>query len=810
MRWAAVLLVILVQDTPATTPEAFFGHPIGQERTLFKYGKLVDYLKKLSTESPRLQMVSLGRTTLGRDMVMAAISTPENLKAAARHREIARALYRGEGDADALTREGKAIVLFTMGIHSNEIMSSQMVAEMIYRLATGREEGQWLKDVILLIVPSANPDGQEMIVEWYQKYLDTEFEGGPMPWLYHPYAGHDNNRDFFMFNLKESGPIADVMYRDWCPQVVVDFHQMGQAKARYFIPPYQDPPHPDVHPLVWREISAFSSKIAYELEEKGKSGVVWGEVYSSWFPSALAKAPWWHNQTAILFEAASCRIATPIRVEPNETDLRQRQNMPNPWKGGWWRPRDIVDYQLISGLSVLKTASQMRENLLRNMHFKAREQVGRARREGPFAYALPFRQGDRSAIRRMIRILEKGGVEVRELAEATPEFPAGTPIVFTAQPAYGYLRVLLEDRNYPDWCPSPYDVTGWALPAMLGVPVRKIDEPTAVKTRPWSPSTEPVSFETGSWECGAECTDASRWINRCLAAGVEVRRGSFGKVTASFEDPKTFEACRDGLDLRLAPSAPDADSAPIKAPVIGVYKPWQASMDEGWLRHTLDAFEFKYRTLEPKDMANLDDLNVIILPDVEPSILIDGKERADGEKSDKKEPERYPPEYRDGMKKEGVERLERFVREGGTLITLDRSSRLAIDKFPIPVKNALGGVKKTDFNCPGSVMNAAFNDDPLCAGMPRKGSFFYSGQVAFDTQLPFGETDRRVAAAFPEDRLLRSGYVLGENKVAGKPIVVEAALGKGRVVLFAFSPHFRAQTYGTFKMLFNAVWGHRH
>jgi hypothetical protein len=823
MRAVGFLLLlgcaIAPPQDPVERPEEFFGHPVGQDRTLFFYSNLVEYLRALEARSPKLQIVKLGETTLGREFVMAVVSDPANLKEAKRYREISAALARGEGNPNELAARGKAIVLFTMGLHSTEIMSSQTAAEMIHRLVTGREEADWLKEVILLVIPSMNPDGQEMIVEWYRKHLGTEYEGGPMPWLYHPYAGHDNNRDWFMFNLKESGPVADVMYRDWTPQVIVDFHQMGATGARYFIPPYKDPPNPYVHPLVWREISTFCAHIAQDFEEAGKRGVLAGETFESWFPSAAAKAPWWHNQVAILFEGASCRIATPVRVERNETDTRQRQNLTHPWEGGWWHPRDIVDYQMVSGLSVVRTAAKMRETLLRNLHLKAVDQMQRARREGPFAWAIPAGRGDASAQKRMVEALQKGGVDVRRLRTAARagdrEIPAGSAVIFAEQPNYGYIRVLLEPPDYPAWAPAPYDVTGWALPWMMGVEVWRVEERFEGRAEEWSFEPERVEYEAGTWGADPACTDSARWANRCLAEGVELRRDSGGRLTATFDGAEPFERCRAGLALRLEPRAAAADAVPVRAPRIGVYKPWQASMDEGWLRYVLEGFEFKYRTIKPEEVAKTDlaaEFDVIVLPDVAMGTLVDGRAVREGERRDeKKQAETYPPEYRAGMEKDGVERLGEFVQKGGTLIALGRSTELPIEKFPIPVRNGLKGVARADFSCPGSLVAVEFGEDGLCAGMPRRGAgAFFAGQGAFETSVPFGPTDRRVAARFGAEKLLRHGFLMGEEKIASKPALVDARWGKGRVVLFAFSPHYRGQAYGTFKLLFNAVWSHEH
>ena len=292
----------------------------------------------------------------------------------ARRLHAARAI--DENQARQLSDRGRAIVAITLNLHSTEIASSQMALELGYHLA--RDEStdtrQILDNTILLLVPSMNPDGQSMVCDWYSKGLGTALEGGRLPWLYHPYAGHDNNRDWFMLNLVETRHVTRFLYQDWSPVALYDQHQMGPHGPRLFVPPYFDPVNPNVHPLIWREVAVAGSEMAQRLEEKNYAGVISAATYDGWRPGDMDTTPWWHNVPALITEAASVRIATPVFVRKEQlvgelrglTEYGAQMNFPNPWHGGWWRLRDIVDYEFTAALGFLQSCARHRSDLLMN------------------------------------------------------------------------------------------------------------------------------------------------------------------------------------------------------------------------------------------------------------------------------------------------------------------------------------------------------------------------------------------------------------------------------------------------------------
>ena len=422
----SLLTVLVAAAWAVQTPEQFLGFKPGSDRNLAHYSRIKAYFELLAKESPRVRTVNLGKTTLGNDLFMAVISHETNLKDMEKYTAITRKLAQDEVDAaeaEQLASGGKAIVAVTCNLHSTEIASSQMSMELGYLLASGQgaDIQEILENVILVLFPSVNPDGQIMEVEWYDKTKNTEFEGTGAPYLYHWYAGHDDNRDWFKASLKETQLIIKELYHNLFPQVLVDEHQMGSSGDRLFIPPYQDPPTPGLHPLVWRGINLIGSRIAYDLEKLGLKGVASRGDFTGWWIGSLDDTAWFHNIPGILFEGASVRLATPIYVEPEEVESaesfknEERIFSPNPWKGGWWRLSDLVHYDLQATLSVLATAARQKKDLLLNTFQIARENIARGESEAPYAFIVPRQQHDPATAERFIQVLLKSNIRVFQL-----------------------------------------------------------------------------------------------------------------------------------------------------------------------------------------------------------------------------------------------------------------------------------------------------------------------------------------------------------------------------------------------------------
>jgi hypothetical protein len=465
---------VAAQVAQPPSPEAFLGHRVGEDRRLASYPKVLEYLRALDAASERISIESAGRSTLGNEMAVMVLTSERNQQNLDRYREIARRLAHPEAltpeEARALAAEGKTIALVTCTIHASEVGSTQMAMEFAWDVATTQDPRKlaWLDDVILLLMPSINPDGQVMVIDWYDKYVGTPYEGGPMPWLYHR----------------------------WFPQIFLDEHQMGSTGPRMFVPPQADPLAPEVHSLIFRQADLLGTVMSMRLEEAGKLGVGHDMIFDSYWPGGTRNTAWWKNVTGLLTEVASARIATPMLIEPGELrggvkglpEYARRSNFPSPWPGGWWRLRDIVEYELVATWAFVESGARYRESLLGNFYKMGREAVERGAGEPPYAFIVPAGQHDPVAAGLLVELLLKHGVRV-ERAEAPltvgrEVYAAGSYVIPAAQPYRQFLLTMLRPQRYPEVIAyaggpvlPPYDVTSWSLPIAFGVEVNEAAEP---------------------------------------------------------------------------------------------------------------------------------------------------------------------------------------------------------------------------------------------------------------------------------------------------------------------------------------------
>ena len=756
-RLLLILALALPLSAQIQSPSQFLKLPIGADKTLADYRQIRSYFDALAAASPRVDIEVLGRTVLGEEMFMAVISSEENIRNKARLQQIAKQLADPRGlsdqDVEKLTREGKAVVLVTCNIHSSEIASSQMAMEWAHALATANdaETKRRLDNVILLLVPSLNPDGQIMITDYYRKYTGTKYEGGRLPWLYHHYVGHDNNRDWYMLTQPETRALSRAVYHQWNPQVFVDEHQMGSEGPRMFIPPFSDPLDPDVHPLIWREVNMVGSNMALRLEQAGKAGLIYGYQFDAYWIGGTRNTGWWKNITGLLLEVASARIASPVYVEPNElrggvkglVDYKATINHPNPWKGGWWRMRDIMDYERIASDALLELAATYREDLLRNLVTRARAAIAHAAPRD--AYRIPKDQRDWPTAQHLAWLMNEHNVEMRQAANGDYWIPL-------AQPYSKFIIEMMEPQRYPEVrlqpgrdILRPYDVATWTLPLQMGVKVER-----------------------------AQLPDGTTRVTEIV--------------------PGTKEVIARGERLP-------------RKPRVATYKPWQASMDEGWTRWLLDTYGLTPKGLSPQDVQKgITGFDALILPDMHKELLAFGR-RTTGDSI--RYEEELPPEYRGALGTPGADALRKFVENGGTLIAFGDSCDYVIEQFTIPVRNALAGIRPEEYSNPGSLVRLNLRaDHPVTQGMPSETAAFLDGAIAFDTTSPATDMQRWVLATYPESEedVLVSGWIHGAERLTRKAAAVALTYGKGKIVLFGFRPQHRGQTHATFPLVFNALW----
>ena len=752
------------------TPRSILGFEPGEDRKLVEWPVLVRYFEALARASDRVEYRELGKTTLGAPFVALAISSPQNLRRLDYYRQVNAGLadprvFRTARSARDALSNGKTVVLITSSIHSTEVGGHLSPVVLAYRLATdtGAATRAILDNVILWLVPSLNPDGVTIVAKWYNRTLGTPAEGTSPPELYHHYTGHDNNRDWYAFTQVETRLTVDSLHNVWHPQIVHDIHQMGARGARLFLPPYLDPVEPNVDPLLVDGVNALGMAMAWELAGQGKSGISINATYDAWTPARAYQH--YHGGVRILSETASADLASPVEIPFDRLEARSRGfdprerswNFTNPWRGGRWTLRDIVSYQSDGAYALLTQAARGRERWLGNF-FNIGTRASRGWREWPYAYVIPARQ-DSVALSAMLDILRRGGVEIRRALQSFSlqgqRHNAGTYVIVLRQPYAAFAKTMLEIQRYPDrrQYPGgpperPYDVTAHTLPLLMGVNAFVANDSLRV------PLSSPVT-------------------PRVIAPVPPLRTAG----------PERSEGER---------GSGGEDSVPR----IGLYKSYDASMDEGWTRWVFDTWKVPYSSLVDSVVRAgklREQFDVIVLPDQAPQEILEGL------------PRRYPAPYAGGIGSEGSEALREFVVDGGTLVALNEASRFAIQALLLPVRNILEAVPDEDFYAPGSIFRLQLDTaNAVARGMPLETSGWFQGSPAFES---LDSTVSRVIGRWPDDpaKVLLSGWVLRPERIAGKAAILEVRQGEGRVILFGIRPQYRGQSLATYPLLFNSL-----
>jgi hypothetical protein len=864
MRWGPFLALLWALAPPAAAqppaPHDFLGHAVGADYKLARFERIHEYIRLLDDASDRLQVRELGTTTEGRPLIVVEIAAPDVMANLDRHRQDQALIadprrIASPEEESRLVDSSKVVVLINCNLHSTEVAASQMALELAHDLATGDSPriNEILDRVIVLLVPSANPDGLDKVIDWYESSLGKPWEGSGMPWLYQRYAGHDNNRDWFMLALQETRLETRLLYREWFPTVVYDIHQMGNQGARLFVPPFHDPKNPNVHPLIDQTLMQIGGHMAEELAREGRKGVVWGAIFDNWWAGGFRTTPYRHNMVGILTEAASPLIASP--VFQRKSDLRGSPrgmseyalstSFPDPWPGGWWRLRDVVDYEKTACMSLLTLASRYHAEFQGNYIRMGREAVELGRSSPPFAWLVPPAQRDPASAAHLLSVLHQTGIEVHEAR--TPfradevDYPSGTFILYCSQPYRAHLNDMMERQSYPDRslypggpAEPPYDIAGWTLPLQMGVSHVAVSRPFDCDAVRLDAVPQPQGAVGGAasaeaWIVRPASNDDFRFLNRLHRIDAEVLVNGTGRTLALLSGARLPPGAlvvtggaplRDKLPSILERTAvspkgvevldPEARQllSPVRPPRIGLYQPWTASMDEGWTRLVLENFEFDFATVHNAEVRAgrlRDRYDCLVLPSVSRSDLLDGRA-----------PDSTAPQYVGGFGGVGTEALQAFVREGGTLVCIDDSCSFAISQFNLPIANLVAGKSSEEFYCPGSILRVTVDPTADVAyGMPENAWGYFTDSQAFEVQggdadrPGVGKIESRVVVRYADTVLLASGWIRGASLIAGKPAIVEVDYGQGRIVLLGFRVQHRAQPHGTFRFLFNAVSGFR-
>ncbi len=859
---SALLLAPNASEAQVPSPQDAFGFAPGADYELADYDQMKAYFHALADASPRASLQEIGRSAKGEPLLLLIISSEENMRHLDEWRGVAERLARArvdETEARRLATSGKAIVWVDGGMDDQEYATAQMTPELAYLLITSEtDEMRLVRDnVVILLNPVLNPDATVNDVSWYREVRGTPYETTRPPRLGQPWAGTDNNRDWFMNNQPETRAVSNVLYRTWYPQIVYNHHQPAPDYARIFIPPFADPVNPDIHPGVTTGVNLVGAAMAARFAQKGMPGYVSRSVYSMWWNGGMRLTPYFHNMVGILTETAhrppTPRVYDPERVPevlsvrrglPARTDSTSI-SYPDPWFGTESHFRDAFDYMHEATFATLELAARYREDFLFNIWRMGRDAIEKGQAGGPFAYVIPPDQWDPGEAVELVNVLRRSGVEVhratRPFRADGLDFAAGSYIVYTAQAFRPHVVNLMESRDYPEReqypggpPETPYDLAGWTLPLQMGVTVERVEGEGLFQA-----STEevadlaelPVGTVAGNagfaWAFGPRENAAHRAANRLLAAGrrvwladgaftvgvVDHPAGTFLVAAGDGASDAVTAAARElGVSFTGVPTRPDVPLSELRRPRVGLYKAWHSRVDDqGWTLWLLEHYDFAVDTLHDADIrrGDLSAYDAIILPNHPGREILQGNA-----------PGTMPDAYVGGMGAEGVAQLKRYVEGGGTVIAFDESTSLPMDHFGIPVRNAVAGLPPEDFFVPGSLIRTDVDPDHLfAAGMQKEVAAAFSRSRAFEiVRLPRSaeggreatpeapEPQVEVVARYADHDLLMSGWAMGEERyLAGKPAMVNVHLGSGNVVLFGFRPQFRGQPRGTYKLLFNAI-----
>jgi len=862
--WVLPLLLVLflipgtaVGQVPA--PEDVFGFAAGADYKMADTDQLNTYYRQLSEASDRVQMRSIGTTVQGRSMKLLFISSADNLDNLDRWRDVSSTLARArveKEEAQSLSQEAPAVVWIDAGLHSTERAPSQAMPALAHRMVTeeSAEMQKIRENVVLLLMPVMNPDGLDIVENWYDRVLDTPYETSDPPWLYHEYVGHDNNRDWFMNTMPETCAVTDVIFNEWYPQIVVNHHQTAPDWARIFIPPFTGPVNPNIHPGVVAGVNQVGTAMGQRFAMKDMPGVISNETFTMFWNGGMRTAPYFHNQIGILTEVAH-ETPTPRFYESDSLPDHVGYGNPqptdgtalfytDPWEGGESHFRDAVNYTNTASMGVLDMAADRPQKLLYNMYQMGRDAIEAGESGDPYAYVIPPEQWHPREAHTLVNILRQGGVEVdratRSFTAGGEQYASGAFVVPASQAFRPFVMDMLEPQEYPTRRSesgepeTPYDLAGWTLPMQMGVTVDRIDESFEASTTAVTDSVAPdpatVMGNAGyGYALSHRPNTTIEAVNELLADdqtvywaedGLSVGGTSLGNGAVVVErqdgtaDRMEMIAEEHGLTVHGLSAEPDGPLHQLQQPRLAIYKSWVPSMDEGWTRWVLKEYDLPVDTLHDANLRSteLSRYTAIILPHHDSNdVLLNGHEAGT-----------MPEKFVGGIGVNGVAALNQYVEKGGTVVAFDQAANFAIEQFGLPVDDIVDGVPSSSFFIPGSLIRATVNTEhPLAYGMQDTVATSFSQSRAFrpvrqdkmgeggreDTKLP-DPPPVEVVVRYAEDDLLMSGWAMGEKKhIGGEAAMMRVRQGEGDVVLFGFRPQFRGQPRGTYKLLFNVLHG---
>lgn len=873
-RCVCVLSLFAALCAQVPSPKQLLGHDIGEDHYLCNYTDLVRYFRAVDVASDRVALREIGKTSYGQSMVMAVITSPQNHARLDELRATSQQILFARGvdavAAKVLAQSGKALVWIDAGLHATEAIAGQNIIELVWQMASrDDEEVRRILDAVVLLVCPVNPDGLELVANAYMATgkMDT-------PVLYQRYIGHDNNRDFYVCNQIEAENINRVFYRDWCPQIVYNHHQPAPSGTIIFTPPFRDPFNYYADANVIRGIEVVSAHMNARFAREQKPGVISrsGAPYSGWWNGGLRSTCYFHNIIGILTESFG---------HPDPTKLTQTLDRrlpygdyPDPVPTQVWHARQTIEYLQTANFAILDYAAKNREALLLGSWLMGNRAIAHGSQDywtptpklvaaakargddspfadpalrDPRAYVLRLDQRDAAAMVRLVRALQKNGIEV---LRATEPFVvggvtalAGSYVISCAQAFRAHVLDMFEPQYHPDDMRDgkpvpPYDAAGWTLSMQMGVEVIRVFEelrgPFARLDELAPFGSMPVDATAGGWKIDPANSHAITAVNRLLKAKVGVEclsGGAFYVPNTGAARCAAMVAAVADLGVHAEPFVIMTDEVrpSLQQPRLCLYDQFGGTMPTGWDQWTMLQFEFPVQQVFGDRIGRGDlgkDFDALVfhagIPG-ERDLNRSAQAIAQSPENLVKLQQALPP-FEDWSNlaaratplnaDSALPALRQFVEQGGTLIALGSECEKVIRHWALPIKvgvfvsdaKASGGERKAqreEFYIPGSLVALDVDlQHPLAAGMEQHpAAMFIASTPVFEVT---GEGVQVLARYRARDTLV-SGWAIGEEHLAGKAAIVTAQVGEGRIVLFGVDATYRGQPVGTFKPFFQAI-----
>ena len=903
---ATLIIVINCFAQTIPSPKEHFGFNIGDDYQLANYTQTEAYFKKIAEASDRTRLVDIGVTEEGRHQYMLIVSSPGNIKNLDHYKEISQKLAHAENvteeQAHALANEGKAIVWIDGGLHATEVVGAHQLIETIYQFVSRKDpETLRILDQSIILFTHANPDGQELVSNWYMRESDPKNRKTNIPRLYQKYIGHDNNRDFFMMNMKETQNISRQQYVEWMPQIIYNHHQAGPQGSVVAGPPYRDPFNYAYDPILITSLDGVGAAMNNRLNVEGKPGYTQraGSVYSTWWNGGLRTTGYFHNMIGLLTEIIGG--PTPAKVPLVPSRLIPNGATPYPVVPQEWHFRQSIDYSVSLNYAVLNYAVNQRQELLYGIYRMGRNSIEKGSRDNwtltpkyvdsinkayrkdgaatrpadsgrsisasdtiPLkfynvvfkdsalrdarGYIISSDQPDFATAVRFVNALVRSGILVHKATNdfyaAGKKYPAGSYIIKTNQAFRPHVLDMFEpqdhpnDFQYPGGPPvPPYDAAGWTLAYEMGVqfdrvlngfegPFQRVEygEIQSPKGR------LDASSSVAGYMLNSAGNNSFIAVNDLLKEGLKVFRVP---LKTGNDNPGTFYIpASSKARLLLAKYASDLNISiggvkrtpsgltPVSPLRIALWDVYGGSMSSGWVRWILEQYHFPFQVIYSKEIDTTDlrkKYDAIVF--VSGAIPAVNRGTSNRSVNTQPKPEEIPVEYRASLGRistdTSIQQLKRFMELGGSVITIGSSTNLAYH-IGLPVRNALVEMNNGQerplagekFYIPGSIMRLSVDTTrPATWGMPSVTDVYFDASPVFKiapSAIAKGEV--KPLAWFATDKPLRSGWAWGQAYLQDGVAAFEAPVGSGK--LYAFGPEitFRAQTHGTFKLLFNQLY----